>query len=202
MDIEARRGEERRSRIDRRRQLVEATERDKEDQRMAEEREKESQGAAAESLLLLHSCKVDVEIQTQSPVRKSVTTQFSGASEMYCFPPQTEALKTDGMKLLERNGDTTKFYTGLASWNLINHLVMFLCTINTSLVKSKLFPFDGLLLTLMLNLRLEDLAYRLNIGSLTASDTFNRYIDLIYIHLKFLITWPSQETCRANMPQV
>ena len=64
---------ERRSRIDRRRLLVEAAELDKEN----DERE-ESQESAVEGLLLLQwSCKVDVQTQTPPPVRESPGAQSS-----------------------------------------------------------------------------------------------------------------------------
>ena len=110
-------------------------------------------------------------------------------------------------KLLEGNDECTKFYTGLTAWAIFTHLVTFLFSVSPSLSAThlKLSPSDSLLLTLMrlrINLRIEDLAYRFNIGSSTASDIFNRYIDVMYINLKFLIKWPSQETCRTSMPQV
>ena len=49
---------------------------------------------------------------------------------------------------------------------------------------------------------MEDIAYRFNIGPSTAGEVFSRNIELMYANLKFLIKWPSQEVCRANMPQV
>ena len=201
----------RRSRIDRRRLLAVAAELDKENERQTEECEKESQESAAEGLLLLQqSCKVDVQTQTSPPVREAAGAQSSLCSTMptiYYLPVESGATRPYGRKLLEGNDECTKFYTGLTSWSLFNHLVTFLCTVCPTLtsIQSRLSPCDGLLLTLMrlrLNLRMEDLAYRFDIGSSTASDIFSRYIDLIYVHLKFLIKWPSQEVCRANMPQV
>lgn len=202
------RSENRRIRMDRRRQLAEAAELDKENQREAEEHEKESQELAAESLLQLQqSWKADAETQTSPPVQKTAGTQASASSatsSIYCLPVASGATKPYGRKLLEGNDECTKFYTGLTSWSIFNHLATFLCTMCPKHT-SVLSPFDSLILTLMrlrLNLRMEDLAYRFNIGSSTASDVFNRYIDLMYVHLKFLIKWPSQETCRANMPQV
>lgn len=103
--------------------------------------------------------------------------------------------------------ERTKFYTGLASWSLFNHLVTFLraaCPTLGSLYWS-VSPFDALLLTLMrlrLNLRMEDIAYCFDIGLSTASEIFSQYIDLMFLHLRFIIKWPSREVCHANMPQV
>jgi hypothetical protein len=202
---------ERRNRIDRRRLLVEVSEADKENKRQAEECDKESQEAAAEGLLLLQqSCKVDAQTQTSPPVQDAEAVQspvYPTTPAVLYLPVESGDTKPYGRKLLEGNNECTRFYTGLTSWSIFNHLVTFLCTACPALtsVHSKLSPFDGLLLTLMrlrLNLRMDDVAYRFNIGPSTACDIFSRYIDLIYAHLKFLIKWPSQEVCRANMPQV
>ena len=201
---------ERRNRIDRRRMLLEVAAVDKENERQAEVREKESQEAAAEGLLLLQRpCKVDAQTQSSPPVQDAEALQSSlcpSTPTVLYLPVESGATQTYGRKLLEGNDECTRFYTGLKSCSIFNHLVTFLCTTCPTLtsVQSKLSPFDGLLLTLMrlrLNLRMEDIAYRFDIGSSTAS-VFSRYIDLMYFHLKFLIKWPSQEVCRANMPQV
>ena len=174
-------------------------------------RRKVRRHAAAEGLLLLQqSSKVDVQTQTSPLVQEAAAVQASVCSTaptVYYLPVESGATRPYGRKLLEGNDECTKFYTGLSSWSIFNHLVTFLCTVCPTLtsIQSKLSPFDSLLLTLMrlrLNLHMEDLAYCFNIGSSTASDTFSRYIDLMYIHLKFLLKWPSQEVCRANMPQV
>ena len=157
---------------------------------------------AAEGLLLLQqSCKAEARTQTTSPVRKCAGIQASCSAIEYKSPSPCSS------KLLEGNDECTKFYMGLTAWAIFTHLVPFLFSVSPSLSAThlKLSPSDNLLLTLMrlrLNLRIEDLAYHFNIGSSTASDIFNRYIDVMYINLKFLIKWPSQETCCTNMPQV
>ena len=209
--LSAARSEERRNRIDRRRRVAEAQEHEEENQREKEdenqrekEYERDCQEVAAEGLLLLQqSCKAEAGTQTTStsPVRKCAGTQASCSAIEYKSPSLCSS------KLLEGNDECTKFYTGLTAWAIFTHLVTFLFSVSPSLSAThlKLSPSDSLLLTLMrlrLNLRIEDLAYRFNIGSSTASDIFNRYIDVMYINLKFLIKWPSQETCRTNMPQV
>ena len=55
---------------------------------------------------------------------------------------------------------------------------------------------------LRLNLRVEDLSYRFSISLSTVSDIFQRWIDLLFTHLSFLIHWPSQEIVHNNMPQI
>ena len=55
-----------------------------------------------------------------------------------------------------------------------------------------------------MNLLMEDLPYRFNIAPSTVGDTFSKYTesDVLHAHVKFMIEWPAQETCRANVPQV
>ena len=194
---------ERQTRLDRRRQVAEDAERNKENQRKA----KDSQEAAVTGLpLLQQSCKVDAVTQTTLPVFTSAETQTLASGSAYIIAPNVveSAAIPFGIKLLEGNDKCTKFYTGLSSWSVFNHIATNLCA-HFPKLSSKLSPFDCLLLTLMrlrLNLSLEDLAYRFRIGSTTAADIFTKYIDVMFIHLKFLIKWPTQELCHANMPQV
>ena len=55
---------------------------------------------------------------------------------------------------------------------------------------------------LRLNLRLEDLLYRFGIPVSTVADVFRKLIATMHTHFKFLIEWPTQETCHTNMPQI
>ena len=107
--------------------------------------------------------------------------------------------------MLKENDDGIRFYTGLSSWTVFQHPVSFLSVCCPNLRTLKLSPSDSILLTLMrlrLNLRLEDLSYRFGTSISTTNDVFHRWIDIMHHHLKFLIKWPTQETCRANMPQI
>ena len=70
---------------------------------------------------------------------------------------------------------------------------------------TKLKYEDELLLVLMklrLNLMFEDLAVRFNIGQSTADDIFQKWIDVIFVRLKFLIAWPEKDIVQSNMPQI
>ena len=58
------------------------------------------------------------------------------------------------------------------------------------------------LMRLGLNALLEDLSYRFGIGVTTVSTVIQKWIDIMHIQLQFLITWPSQEVARANMPRI
>ena len=69
----------------------------------------------------------------------------------------------------------------------------------------KLFPADGLFLTLMrlrLNLTVKDLAYRFNISVTTVTRVFSKYIDCLFLSLKCLIRWLSQAISRINLPPI
>ena len=71
--------------------------------------------------------------------------------------------------------------------------------------RTKVSPFDSLLLTLVrlrLNLRIEDLSYQFGVPVSTVADVFHKLISVMHVHLKFLIEWPTRETCCMNMPQI
>ena len=74
---------ERQTRLDRRRQVAEDAERNKENQRKA----KDSQEAAVTGLpLLQQSCKVDAVTQTTLPVFTSAETQTLASGSAYSLP--------------------------------------------------------------------------------------------------------------------
>ena len=58
------------------------------------------------------------------------------------------------------------------------------------------------LMRLRLNARLEDLSYHFGITVPTVSIIIDKWINILHTRLKFLITWPSQEVARANMPRI
>ena len=125
---------------------------------------------------------------------------------MVCYVPLR--CTSSAVSIIEGNDEATKFYTGLASWKLFQHILTFLentCPSATPTKYSKMLPPDCLLLVLMrlrLNLRIEDLSYRFGITLSSVSDVFQRWIDVMFASLRFLIMWPSQETVHANMPQI
>lgn len=45
-----------------------------------------------------------------------------------------------------------------------------------------------------------DLASRFNISLTTASRNFQKWLDVMYARLKFIIKWPSREVIKSNMP--
>ena len=193
-DNEARRREQRRSRADRRRQILEIAEAEKENEMLAEQREKESHMRQLWKLLQQLS-RVDIQTQTSPPVEdidSLPSPVYPTTPTLLNVPVESAVLRPFGSKLLEGDDERTKFYTGLTSWSIFKHLVKFLSARCPSLlsVHARLSPFNSILLTLMrlrLNLLMEDIAYRFNIGPSTASEIFSRNIELMYANLKFLI---------------
>ena len=112
-----------------------------------------------------------------------------------------------GCDINNENDSAAKFYTGLGSWSLFQFLLSHL-TVYYSNVKSnqkKISPSDELLMVLLrlqLNLCIEELSYRFGITSSTVSDIFQKWIEMMFIHLNFLIKWTTKESAHTNMPQL
>uniref|UniRef100_A0A1X7UQV1 DDE Tnp4 domain-containing protein n=1 Tax=Amphimedon queenslandica TaxID=400682 RepID=A0A1X7UQV1_AMPQE len=110
---------------------------------------------------------------------------------------------TFSVQLLGANDKHAKIFTGLPSWKIFYHLYNFIAPHPGKSISLSLE--DELLLTLCcfrLGLRIEDLAVRFFISSTSASRIFNKWIDLLYVRVKFLIKLPSRELCQQNMPMV
>ena len=102
--------------------------------------------------------------------------------------------KSFGISMIEGNDTATKFYTGLPNWSVFLHLFMFL---SPFVVPScSLSYHDEMLLVLVklrLNLLTVDLAYRCGISAGLVSRVFQKWLDVMCVRLRFLITWPSRE---------
>ena len=98
-----------------------------------------------------------------------------------------------------------KDYTGC---EVFNDVLVLIITSSPCLKRrrgSKLAEADRLLLTLMklrLNCHIKHLAFWFNVAVSTVSDTFCKWLEVMSIHLKFLIKWPDQKTCYANIPLI
>lgn len=99
----------------------------------------------------------------------------------------------------------TRFYTGLPSFTILMHVLNLLTPYIKSGTRTSLSKFQQFILVLMrmkLDAPLQDLAYRFSISVATASRIFERWIDVMYIRLKFLILWPEREELMRTMPAV
>ena len=106
-----------------------------------------------------------------------------------------------GVATIQGDDKATKFYTGLTSYGVFLHVFMFL----SPFVKSSrsLALDEELFLTLTklrLNLLLEDLARRYSISVGVTSNIFQKWLEVMFVRLQFLITWPSREVNSSNMP--
>ena len=109
-------------------------------------------------------------------------------------------LTDDGFK----SDDAIKFYTGLPSYPRLKAVF----DLASGYIKGKhgnslLTLFQEFLLTLMkirLNLRDQDLGFRFSVSQFTVSRIFLKWIDILYVHLKPIIQWPSREAVAKTMP--
>ena len=105
------------------------------------------------------------------------------------------------VSLLENNNKLVTFFTGLLSWDIFQEAFCFLSPFASP--PGSLNLQDELLLTLSrlwLGLLFDDLAVRFGISNSTASRIFNKLLELLYVHLRFVISWPSRDVCQHNMP--
>ena len=103
------------------------------------------------------------------------------------------------------NDEKTKFYTGLPTFTVLKHVFNLVSPYIKSGPTTSLLKFQQFILVLMrlrLDSPLQDLAYRFGISLATASRIFERWIDVMYTRLKFLIIWPEREELRCTMPSV
>ena len=92
-----------------------------------------------------------------------------------------------GIRTIEGNDDRTKFYTGLPSWAVFLHLFLFLAAPASSSCKLSLEDEIYIaLLRLRLGLLWEDIALRFDVTPSVVSRVFQKWLDLMYVHMSFL----------------
>ena len=100
-------------------------------------------------------------------------------------------------------GSDNKFYTGLPTWSMFLHVFMFL---SPFISPSWCVAFDDefflTLVKLRLNLFALHLSSRFDISVGSVNHIFQKWLDVMFIRLQFLITWPSREVLQQNMPLV
>ena len=110
------------------------------------------------------------------------------------------ASQTCGVSMIKENNERTSFYTGLSSWSVFVHVFLFLSPYVVPAVSLTLEDeFFLVLMRLRLGLLMEDLAAHFAVTTTVASRSFQKWLDIMYYRLKFLIMWPSREVIRQNM---
>ena len=136
-----------------------------------------------------------------------------------CDIQSTEALKEIQKKItkleskcltmenLKDNEKLVKFYTGLPDYDTLMAVFDLACKCLPSTTQHglrKLTNDDEFLLTLVklrLNLRSADLGFRFGIVESTVSAIIHKWLNVLYVSLKFLIRWPTREEVRATLPE-
>ena len=129
------------------------------------------------------------------------------ADELCCIREENKHLRrrleaeSFGFKMIEGNDEKTRFYTGLPAWRFFYISFLFLAVPSTTV--TKLVPENELFLVLVrlrLGLLVEDLATRFCVTKSFVSRVFQKWLDVMYIRLSFLIAWPERDMCKQNMP--
>ena len=103
--------------------------------------------------------------------------------------------------------DDTKvnFFTGLQNFAMLMHVYSFITETSTHASNCLLAPFQEFILFVMhlrLNVSFQYLAYRFGVSLPTVTRIFTKWVDLAYLRLKAIISWPAREELRFAMPAV
>lgn len=108
---------------------------------------------------------------------------------------------------LQHNDKMVLFYTGLPSYEtlkLVYDLALNVLPRVCPHGNRKLDNFSECVLTLVklrLNLRNTDLGYRFGVSESVVTQTVHKWLNVLYVALKFLIRWPSRDEVRATIPE-
>ena len=119
----------------------------------------------------------------------------------------TPASKCLSMDNLKENEKFVKFYTGLPDYDTLKVVFDLACKCLQSTIQHglrRLTNDDEFLLTIIklrLNLRNADLGFHFGIAESTVSTIIHKWLNILYVSLKFLIRWPTREEVRAILPE-
>ena len=108
---------------------------------------------------------------------------------------------------LQGNDKMVLFYTGLPNYEtlkLVYDLALNVLATKCPHGNRKLDNFSECVLTLVklrLNLRNSDLGYRFGVSDSVVTQTIHKWLNVLYMALKFLIRWPSREEICATIPE-
>ena len=205
MKAEQQRLEEERIRAEQEQQRIEEEEKQK-----REEREAAEKLAAAELLMEFAMQMKEQETQTEGVETMEVCAQTECSSHsIEMLKGENEELKKKieeecfGVNVIQHSDQMTRFYTGLPTWAVFLHIFHFLAAYVTA--SSSLCLEDELFMTLVrlrLGLFLQDIGIRFRVSPSIVSRIFQKWLDVMWPRLSFLISWPAREICQHNMPPV
>ena len=105
--------------------------------------------------------------------------------------------------MIQGDDSLTRQYTGLPSWGVFLHTLMFLTPFANQAQSIALTVEDEIFMTLVrlrLALFCDDIAYRFNVSVATVCRVFQEWLDIMYAKLGCLIVWPRREVVHQNMP--
>ena len=149
------------------------------------------------------------EQSTQTSINLSSSSDdsaFTPLSSTLLYPHQlvdNDQEKRFSVAVIKENDSRSIFYTGLP-WKLFEYVFKFI-SIYVPKSRTSFSQENELLLVIMrlrLNLHLEDLAVRFSVSTSTAGFIFQKWIDVMFVRLQFLIKWPSKKVVKGNMPQI
>ena len=124
-------------------------------------------------------------------------------SELYELRAENNRLKIGTPEWFEGKNEKVLFYTGLPNFEILMTLFNFLVVVLKQPVNSALTQFQEFSLTLMrlrLNLTLTDLAYRFVVSKTTASTVFLKWLDVMFVRMSPLISWPDRDKLWETTP--
>ena len=152
------------------------------------------------------SCFHDSDAQTDM-IHSTVTAMEDNLkylnSELYELRAENNKLKIGTPEWFEGKNEKVLFYTGLPNFEILMTLFNFLVVVLKQPVNSALTQFQEFSLTpmrLRLNLTLTDLAYRFVVSKTTASTVFLKWLDVMFVRMSPLISWPDRDQFWETTP--
>ena len=106
--------------------------------------------------------------------------------------------KVFGVRLIKGNDVAIQFYYWFDIMGYVSSCFHVSFSIYTS--KPSFNDFFSVFVRLRLNLFIMDLSSRLGVCNGTMFNIFQKWLDIMFVQLQFLITWPSREVVHNNMP--
>ena len=167
-----------------------------------EEAERELEQVKNETVLLkqeLEQARYETEHARKEAEQSSLKVEL--------FTVEMEQLKQNQftMETLEKSNEKVLFFTGLPKFSILRKVFeLALKVLPTSHVHGNrvLDNFSEFLMTLMklrLNLKNKDLAYHFGVYESVVTHTVHKWLNILYMALKFLIRWPDQDELRKAL---